>query len=93
MTNFRAVRDLVLAEIIVDVSSAERIFLASLTEIWVSGITFATTLIQNFVPGFVSDIINGLILTPILMVAYSAVVERSGRSQAGTSGWETPRKS
>ena len=93
MTNFRAVRDLVLAEIIVVVSSAVGIFLASLTEIWVSGITFATTLIQNFVPGFVSDIINGLILTPILMIAYSAVVARSGRSQAGTSGWETPRKS
>jgi hypothetical protein len=34
---------------------------------------------QNFTPSFVSNIINGLILTPILMIAYSAIVRRSGR--------------
>lgn len=91
MTNYRALKDLALGEVAVIVSNVG-IFLAALTEIWVSGITFATTLVQNFVPGFLSNIVNGLILTPILMIAYSAVVSRSGRSQAGVSGWETPKK-
>lgn len=92
MTTYRALRDLILAEVAVVVSAAVGIFLASVTEIWVSGITFAATLVQNFTPSFLSNIVNGLILTPILMVAYSAVVARSGRSQAGASGWETPQK-
>jgi len=30
-------------------------------------------------PAFLSDIINGLILVPLLMIAYAAIVERSGR--------------
>mgnify|MGYP005810656091 CR=1 FL=1 len=92
MTNYRVFRDLLLAEIAVVVSTAVGIFLPSITEIWVSGITFAATLVQNFLPGFLSDIVNGLILTPILMIAYSAVAARSGRSQAGPTGWETPRR-
>jgi hypothetical protein len=45
----------------------------------VSGIDFATTLATNFMPAFVSNVINGLILVPILMVAYAAIQARSGR--------------
>jgi hypothetical protein len=33
----------------------------------------------NFVPSFTANIVAGLILTPILLVAYSAIVARSGR--------------
>jgi energy-coupling factor transport system substrate-specific component len=91
MTTYRAVKDLVLAEIAVVLGAAVGMFVASLSEIWVSGITFAATMVQNFMPSFLANIVNGLILTPILLVAYSAVVARSGRDQAGESGWEAPQ--
>jgi energy-coupling factor transport system substrate-specific component len=91
MTTYRAVKDLILGEVAVVLSAAVGIFLAAITEIWVSGLTFAASMVQNFLPGFLSNIVNGLILTPILMVAYSAVVARSGRAQTGASGWETPK--
>ncbi len=91
MTSYRAMRDLILAEVAVLVASAVGMLLASVTEIWVSGLTFAASMVQNFLPAFISDIINGLILTPILMVAYSAVIARSGRDRMGKSGWETAR--
>jgi energy-coupling factor transport system substrate-specific component len=54
-------------------------FFASFTEIWVSGVDFITAMATNFVPAFISNVINGLILVPILMIAYSAIVKRSGR--------------
>ena len=53
--------------------------LASLSEMWVSGTDFPTTVAVNFMPSFITNIIWGLILVPILMVAYSAVQSRSGR--------------
>lgn len=91
MSNYRAIKDLVLAEIAVILGAAVGMFLASLTEIWISGIDFATTMVQNFTPSFLANVVNGLILTPILMIAYSAVVGRSGRDQTGLSGWEAPK--
>jgi len=89
MTNYRAIKDLIFGEIAVVLGAAVGMFFASLTEIWVSGIDFVTTMVQNFWPSFLSNIVNGLILTPILMIAYSAVVARSGRDQTGESGWES----
>jgi energy-coupling factor transport system substrate-specific component len=53
--------------------------LASISELWVSGADVSTVIFANFIPAIVPDLINGLILLPILMVAYSAVVKRSGR--------------
>jgi energy-coupling factor transport system substrate-specific component len=79
MTDFRSLKDLIYAEIAVIAGAAVGIFVASLSELWVSGIDFSTTLVQNFTPAFLTNIVNGLILTPILMVAYSAIVRRSGR--------------
>ncbi len=89
MTSYRAVMDIVWAEIAVVVGAAVGMFVASVSEIWVSGITFAVTMVQNFMPSFLANIVNGLILTPILLIAYSAVVARSGRDQTGASGWES----
>jgi energy-coupling factor transport system substrate-specific component len=79
MTTYRSWRDIGLGEVAVIVGAAVGMFLASLTEIWVSGLDFTAAMVQNFVPSFLSNIINGLILTPILMVAYSAILKRSGR--------------
>ena len=79
MTDYRSMRDLVVAEIAVIVGAAVGMLFAALTEIPVSGIDFATTIATNFLPAFLSNIVNGLILVPILLIAYSAVVRRSGR--------------
>ena len=79
MTDFRSLRDIIYAEIAVILGSAIGMFAASISEIWVSGIDFTTAVVQNFTPSFLTNIVNGLILTPILMVAYSAIVRRSGR--------------
>jgi energy-coupling factor transport system substrate-specific component len=79
IVNFRSLSTIVKGEIMVILGAAVGMFFASLTEIWVSGVTFATTLTINFIPSFVSNIVNGLILTPLLLIAYSAIVNRSGR--------------
>lgn len=79
MIDFKSWRDIALAEVAVVLGAAVGMFIAALSEMWVSGIEFATAMITGFTPAFVSNIINGLILTPILMVAYSAIVRRSGR--------------
>jgi energy-coupling factor transport system substrate-specific component len=91
MLDYRRMRDLIWAEVAVILGSAIGMFLASITDIWVSGYTFATAMATDFAPAFLTNIVNGLILTPILMIAYSAVVARSGRNQAGASGWEAPK--
>jgi len=76
---FRSGSDIIKAEIMVVVGAAVGMFVASVSEIWVSGTSFAASMATNFVPAFISNIINGLILVPILMVAYAAVRGRSGR--------------
>lgn len=79
MTDFRSVKDIITAEVMVIVGAAVGMFVASVSEMWVSGVDFATTMATNFMPSFISNVINGLILVPILMVAYSAIQARSGR--------------
>lgn len=79
MTDFRSMSDIILAEIMVVVGAAVGMFVAALSEIWVSGIDFATSMATNFLPAFITNVVNGLILVPILMIAYAAVRGRSGR--------------
>jgi len=77
--DFRSWGDLLKAEGMVILGVVLGMGIASLSEIWVSGIDLATAISLNFVPAFITNVINGLILVPILMVAYSAIVARSGR--------------
>ncbi len=79
MTDFRSWKDLLFAELAVILGSAVGIFVAALSELWVSGVDFTTAMATSFAPSFLTNIVNGLILTPILMVAYSAIVRQSGR--------------
>ena len=79
ITDFRSISNIVKAEIMVIVGAAVGMFVAALSEIWVSGVTFATTMVTNFLPAFISNVVNGLILVPILMIAYGAIQARSGR--------------
>ncbi len=67
-------------ELSVIVGSAAGMGLASASEFWVSGADFNTVLLANFVPSFVTNIIwGGLVLLPLLMIAYAAILKRSGR--------------
>jgi energy-coupling factor transport system substrate-specific component len=79
MTDYRRLRDLGIGEIAVILGAAVGMIVASLSEIWVSGADMTTVLVANFWPAFLSNIVYGLILTPILLIAYSAIVARSGR--------------
>jgi energy-coupling factor transport system substrate-specific component len=79
MTDYRSVRDLVYAGAAVITGAAVGMFVAGISEMWVSGIDFTTAMLANFWPAFLNNVVNGLIVTIILMVAYSAIVRRSGR--------------
>ncbi len=67
------------AEIFVVLGVLAGAAVAAASEIWVSGVDLATTISINFVPTIIPNLINGLILVPILMVAYDAVAKQSGR--------------
>lgn len=78
-TSFKAQATLIKAEIYVIVGVLVGMAVAALSEMWVSGADMNTVIVGNFVPAVIPNLINGLILVPILMIAYDAVVSRSGR--------------
>ncbi len=79
IVNFRDVKSIVRAEVMVLVGIILGMGLAAISEMWVSGTAFTTTVVENFLPAFITNAIWGLILVPILMVAYSAIQTRTGR--------------
>ena len=76
---FKTRGTLLKAELFVVLGVVVGMGVASLSEMWVSGADIKTVVFGNFVPAAVANLINGLILVPILMIAYDAVVSRSGR--------------
>ena len=52
---------------------------ASFADIWWNGYSFTTAFLGEFVPAAGSNLINALILLPILMTAWAAAQARSGR--------------
>ncbi|MGD2105572.1 MAG: ECF transporter S component, partial [Anaerolineae bacterium] len=52
---------------------------ASIADIWINGYSFATAIIGEFAPAAGPNIINSMVLTPILLAAYEAVQARTGR--------------
>lgn len=79
ITGYRNRRSIIIADVLSVLGVVVGMGLASLSEIWVSGIDFSAAVIGYFVPAAVTNIINGVILVPILMVAYDAIVARTGR--------------
>lgn len=79
IVNYRDIGSIIRAEIMVVVGVFVGMGIASLSDMWVSGMDFSSIVTVDFIPAFITDIIWGLILLPILMVAYSAVQTRSGR--------------
>lgn len=73
-------RDSILkAELFVIIGVVVGMGVAALSEMWVSGADIRTAIVGNFIPAAITNLIWGLILVPILMIAYDAVVSRSGR--------------
>lgn len=79
IVSFKSTSSIIKAEIFVVLGAAIGMLVPSLLEIPLSGIDANTALVGYFLPAFLSDAVNGLILVPILMVAYDAVARRSGR--------------
>ena len=79
IVKYDEIKSILWGELSVIVGSAAGMGLASASEFWVSGTDFNTVLLANFVPSFVTNIIWGLVLLPLLMIAYAAILKRSGR--------------
>ena len=79
IVSFKDKGTLIKAEVLVVIAALVGMLVPSLLEIPLSGIDFNTAIVGYWLPSALSNIINGLILVPILMVAYDAVVARSGR--------------
>lgn len=79
VTSFKARGTILKAEILVVIGAAIGMLVPSLLEIPISGIDFSTAIVGYWVPAMLGNIVVGLILVPILMVAYDAIIARSGR--------------
>lgn len=72
-------RSIVVAEVFAAIGIIVGIGFAAFNDIWYSKMTAAAATTTEFIPAAVTDLINGLILLPILLVAYNAAVRRIGR--------------
>jgi len=79
IANYRQFKYILWAEITVVIGVALGMGLAAISEMWVSGADIHTVIYANFLPAAITDWIMGLILVPILMIAFSSVLKRSGR--------------
>ena len=79
LADFKSQASIIKAEIGVVVGVLVGMLVPSLLEIPISGHSLGTALGGYWLPAILTNLVNGLILVPILMVAYDAVVARSGR--------------
>jgi energy-coupling factor transport system substrate-specific component len=79
ITNYRETASIIKAEIYAAVGILVGMGVASISEMWMSGADLNTVIYANYIPAIIPNLINGLILLPILMIAYQAVISRSGR--------------
>jgi energy-coupling factor transport system substrate-specific component len=76
---YRNRRSIAIAEVFAALGIIIGIGFASYTEIWLSKLTPLAATTGYLIPAAGSDLINGLILLPILLLAYQAAVVRRGR--------------
>lgn len=79
ITSYRDTKSLIIADVFVVIGVIVGMGFSALSEIFVSGLDFATVFTGYFIPPTLTNIINGAILVPILMVAYDAIAARTGR--------------
>jgi energy-coupling factor transport system substrate-specific component len=72
-------RNIIIAEIFSAVGIVVGIAFAAYSDIWVYKLTFAGST-SELVAAAGSDLINGLILLPILLIIYNAAMRRTGRA-------------
>lgn len=72
--NYGALKSLILGELSVILGVGLGIGVASLSELWISNSDFLLIINLYFLPAFFSNVVNGLILLPILMVLYAEIV-------------------
>ncbi|MBE3559448.1 MAG: ECF transporter S component [Ktedonobacteraceae bacterium] len=75
---YQTVRNIVIAEVAGIIAVIVGIGFAAYSDILLLQYTWAAAS-GNFVPAALSDIVNGVILLPILLVAYNAAIRRTGR--------------
>jgi energy-coupling factor transport system substrate-specific component len=76
---YRTTRAIVIAEVFSAIAIIIGIGVAAYIDIWVSKISFAAATSEWIVAG-IPDLLNGLILLPILLVAYNAAMRGRGRA-------------
>lgn len=76
---YNETKSIILGEAYVVLGSALGMGVSSLSELWVSGADMKTVIFGNFVPAFLTNIVWGLVLLPVLMIAYAAILKRTGR--------------
>jgi len=79
LVNYKDLMTILKAELFAILGILAGMAVASISEMWVSGADINTVIFANFIPAIIPNLINGIILLPILMVAYQAIVSRSGR--------------
>jgi uncharacterized membrane protein len=77
LRNYRRVRAILTVEGLLVLGAAIGMGLASVSEVWVSHISFAETVKTYFTPEFLSNTATGLVLVPALMIGYAAIRESS----------------
>ncbi len=76
---YHTVLNIVFAEIFAALGLLIGLAFSSITDIWVSGLSLLSAITTEFLPAFLPDLVLGVILLAILLVAYNAAIGRSGR--------------
>ncbi len=77
---YNTFRNIAIAELFSVIGIIVGLGFAAFSDIWVSAMTPAAVTTTEFIPATIPDIILGLILLPILLVAYNAAMTRAGRA-------------
>ncbi len=77
--SFKAKASIIKGEIAVLVGTSVGMLVPSLLEVIFSGITLSVAIFGYWLPAFAGNLIIGLILLPLVMIAYDSVASRSGR--------------
>lgn len=77
---YNTFRNIAIAELFSVIGIIVGLGFAAFSDIWVSAMTPAAVTTTEFIPATIPDIVLGLILLPILLVAYNAAMTRAGRT-------------
>jgi hypothetical protein len=76
LRNYRRAAEILKVEGLLVLGAAIGMGLASVSEVWVSHLSFAETVKTYFLPEFLSNTLTGLVFVPVLMIGYAALLAR-----------------